>query len=182
MVVVNYETVAESRMELPTTPEEKQSDYAKIMALFDECDVLADSIESRDVLEPEARLVLLAPMISDVSEAADELSEEYVALFENPGRTQTARNRVESSLRKIFMALEGYKLRAKKHNKDALAKVDRLVTHLQEAVDKVILLFVRVLDISVARIMQNQQAEEFKRRHREMFALHQLGMQLSQGH
>ena len=171
-------------MRLPDTMEEKQSDYAKITALFDDCDALADSIEAKDVADPEAQLVLLAPLISEVSEAADELTEEYVALMEGDRiRVKAAKNRSEASLRKIFMAIEAYKQRAQKHSKAALARADKLVSRLQETVDKIILVFVRVLDISLARIMQNQQVEEFKRRHREiMFALHQLGMQLSPQH
>ncbi len=185
----NTETV----MGMPTNREAQEAQYHGIVALFDDCDALADSIEATDAAggDAEAQLILLAPLMSDVSAEADVLTEEYITLAEiyraepqgNPAKVKHAKAKIEASLRKIYLALDQYRLRVRQSAKSAAHTADALVAKLQEHVEQVVLTFVSILNIALSRIMQNAQAEAFKARHKEaMLAFQQYNQGLAAQH
>ena len=79
---------------------EKQ--YKQITELYDLAEELASTVESKFFSNQEEQITLIEPLISQVAETADLLSEEYVSLFEVPLRKKSAKTRVESILRKLY--------------------------------------------------------------------------------
>ncbi len=80
--------------------------YQQITSLYDLAEELAATVESKFVQNQEEQIALVEPLITQVAETADVLSEEYVSLFEVPIRKKSAKNRVEGVLRKLYAAFE----------------------------------------------------------------------------
>lgn len=144
---------------------EKQ--YRQITGLYDLAEELASTVESEFVQDQEAQIALVEPLIAQVAEAADVLSEEYVSLFEVPIRKKSAKGRIEGTLRKLFAAFEEYRARAGSKGKKTLAALaniaDPIVDKLRKQVEKITLLFMQLIDLSLDRIMHKFEAEEFRR-------------------
>jgi len=141
--------------------------YQEISSLYDMAEELASTIESEFTKDPEAQLALLEPLIGHVADSADILSEEFVSVLEKPTRVQTAKGRVESALRKIFMALEEYRKQIGLRSKTTLAALaniaDPIVDKIRKQAEKIILIFMQLMDISLDRIMHKFEIEEFRR-------------------
>ncbi len=141
--------------------------YRQITSLYDMAEELANTVESDFVSNPEAQLALVEPLLTQVADSADVLSEEFINLFENPSRKKSAKGRIESALRKIFMALEEYRnglgMRSKKMLA-ALANIaDPIVDKIRKQAEKIIIIFMQLTEISLDRIMHKYEIEEFKR-------------------
>lgn len=172
-------------MSIPATREEQEIQYGAIVALFDHCDALADSLQNVHAAgdDPEAQLVILAPLMSDVSAEADLLTEEYINIAEaqnNPAKLTIAKTKVEASLRKIYLAIDQYRLRVRQSARVAAHAADELVAKLQEQVEAVVLVFASIIDLTISRIMQSSQLESFKQRHKDaMLAFQQYNQGLA---
>ena len=156
---------------------EKQ--YRQITALYDVAEELASTVESEFVQAPEAQLELVEPLINQVADSADILSEEFIDLFENPSRKKSAKGRIESALRKLFMALEEYRNRVGLKSKKTLAALaniaDPLVDKLRKQAEKITVIFMSLIELSLERIMHKYEIEEFKRNHQKTVSMLQLG-------
>jgi len=153
--------------EAPMKKEALEKQYRQIAALYDMAEELAGTVESEFVENPEAQFMLLEPLINQVAESADILSEEYINVLENPARKKTAKTRVESALRKIFMALEEYRNNLGMRGKKTLAALaniaDPVVDKIRKQVEKITLIFMQMIELSLERIMHKYEIEEFKR-------------------
>lgn len=149
---------------------EKQ--YQQITGLYDLAEELASTVESQFVQNPEEQIALVEPLISQAAETADILSEEYVGLFEVPTRKKTAKTRIEAALRKLFAAFEDYRLRAGKRSADVLVGIaniaDPIVEKLRKQVEKITLLFMQMVELSLDRIMHKYEIDEFRRSNEQM--------------
>jgi hypothetical protein len=158
---------------------EKQ--YRQITGLYDLAEELASTVESKFVQNPDEQMALIEPLISQVAETADVLSEEYVNLFEAPARKKSAKTRVETALRKLFAAFEEYRTRSGLRSKKTLAALaniaDPIVDKIRKQVEKITLLFMQLFELSLDRIMHKYEAEEFRRSNEK--ALSALPAQLS---
>lgn len=158
---------------------EKQ--YRQITGLYDLAEELAATVESDFVQDKDAQVALVEPLINQVAETADVLSEEYVSLFEVPTRKKSAKGRVETALRKLFAALEDYRASVGAKGKKALAALaniaDPVVEKIRKQVEKITLLFMQLIELSLDRIMHKSEAEEFRRSNEK--ALSALPTQLS---
>jgi hypothetical protein len=144
---------------------EKQ--YRDITSLYDMAEELADTVESEFVRNPDDQLALIEPLITQVADSADILSEEYVQLLEKPSRKKAAKGRIESALRKIFTAVEEYRERAGTQGKKTLAALaniaDPIVDKIHKQVRKITIVFMHFVELSLERIMHKFEIEEFKR-------------------
>ncbi len=172
-------------MGIPSTREEQEIQYGAIVALFDHCDALADSLHEVDAAgeDADAQLLILAPLMSDVSAEADVLTEEYINIAEaqnNPAKLKIAKTKVEASLRKVYLALDQYRLRVRQSARVAAHAADALVAKLQEQVEEIVLVFASIIDLTINRLMQATQFDSFKLRHKEaMLAFQQYNQGLA---
>ena len=144
-----------------------QKQYRDITTLYDLAEELASTVESDFVPDPESQLALVEPLISQVADSTDILAEEFIRVLENPGHKKSAKTRVESALRKIFMALEEYRTRLGVRSKKALAALaniaDPIIDKIRKQAEKIIIIFLQLMGLSLERIMHKYEIEEFKR-------------------
>lgn len=163
-------------------PRNAESNYADIMALFDLTDDLADTVNPALVQDPDAQFKRVHELLLAVSESADVLTEEYIHLMEQrPVHGNAEKNRAEGALRRIFMALDSYRAKAalEFHGRKVVAKniADAIVDKLYAQMEKVLVIFLQLLDISLMRILQKTQIDELRKRNREIetaFLLHNM--------
>jgi CRISPR/Cas system CSM-associated protein Csm2 small subunit len=148
--------------------------YREISSLYDMAEDLASTIESEFTKNPEAQLTLVEPLISQVADSADALSEEFVNVLEKPSRIKSAKGRVEGALRKLFMALEAYRAQIGTRSKNTLEALvniaDPIVTKIRKQAERIILIFMQLMEISLDRIMHKFEIEEFKRANDRLIA------------
>lgn len=146
---------------------EKQ--YRQITGLYDMAEELATTVDSEFDHDPEAQFVLVGPLINQVAESTDVLSEEFLTILENPSRKKSAKSKIEAALRKLFLALEEYRSRlivAGQKTLVALANIaDPVVDKIRKQAEKIILIFMQFIELSLARIMHKNEVEQFERAH-----------------
>jgi len=144
---------------------EKQ--YRQITTLYDMAEELASTVESEFTKDPQTQLALVEPLINQVADSADTLTEEFINLFENPSHKKSAKTRIEAALRKIFMALDEYRNRIGLRGKKTLAALaniaDPIIDKIRKQVEKITLIFMQLIELSLERIMHKYEIEEFKR-------------------
>lgn len=137
--------------------EQKYYDITELFALTEE---LLDTVPN--ATNPEMQMALVANLAETVSESADILTDEYVALCEGtPARKKSASSRVEGALRKIYIAIADFNTRAR----DARNTAHLVVKKLKRQLEQVISNFVEMVSLAIDRIMQKHDVEEMKARH-----------------
>ena len=144
-----------------------EKDYHEITALFDLTEDLAMTVESQFVANPDEQINLVEALIDSVGDSADVLTEEYINVLEKPAKRKNSKSRIESALRKIFMAMDEYRQRVQDKGKRLANNMwniaDPIVDKLQKHMEKIIVIFLNLLDLSLERIMHKHQIEELKR-------------------
>ncbi len=152
--------------------DELKGQYEDITVLYDMAGELATTVENKAVKNPEAQLALIEPLINDIADSTDVLTEEFIDILENPSHKKSAKGRIEKAMRKIFMALESYRERARETTNDTLAALanvaDKTVEKIYRQTEKIMIIFMRLIDISLERIMRKHELDEF-RRHNSQF-------------
>lgn len=143
--------------------------YHDITALYDLAEELADTVESEFITNQDEQLAVVEPLIEQVGESADILSEEFLVILESKGKTSLAsKKRVEQAMRKMYAAIEGYKKRveaSKKKASESLKNIaDPVVEKIKRQIEVCVTVFIQFIDISLDRIMQKEQIEELKKR------------------
>ena len=147
--------------------EEKYHDITELFLLSDE--LLETVPQAKD---PEAQLALVEALVETLGESADVLADEYIALCEgNPARKTLAKGRVESALRKVYVAMHDFHARARDAKNAAMAVVKKI----QRQLEHVVAHFMDFMVLSLDRIMQKSDVEELKQRQANIaLMLHQL--------
>ncbi|MAR56624.1 MAG: hypothetical protein CMM93_05520 [Rickettsiales bacterium] len=156
---------------------ELEQNYYEITELYDLAEELVDTVELSE--QPEAQLALVEPLINDVEEAADILSEEYIVIAEQQGKSVN-KKRIEGALRKLYTALDAYNKKVTAHVGDAVEgfrnAADPIVKKILRQLESVVAAFIDFVDLSLSRIMSVSHAEELKRRQEKIaMMLHQIG-------
>lgn len=137
--------------------EQKHDDIAELFVLNE---ALIDSVQN--AVDPEAQLELVASLIEAIGESADVLSEEYIGLCSGETAVRsTAKTKVESSLRKVYVAIHSFNKKAK----DARNAAHLIVKKVKRQLEQVIANFVEFVTLSLDRIMQKQDIEELNAHH-----------------
>ena len=141
--------------------------YREISSLYDMAEELASTVESEFTKDPEAQLALVEPLISQVADSADVLAEEFINILEKPSLVKSAKGRVEGALRKLFMAFEDYRNKVNGRGQKTLSGLaniaDPVVTKVRRQAERIILIFMSLMEISLDRIMHKSELDEFKR-------------------
>ena len=149
--------------------EQKYSDIVELYALNDE---LLATVEQ--AASPEAQLALIEPLVEAIGESADLLTEEYIGLCQGAtSNRNSAKSKIEGSLRKVYMAIHEFHTRTARDAKNAAHQV---VKRIKRQLEQVISNFVDFITLSLDRIMQKHDVEEIKARHASIsLMLHHLG-------
>ncbi|HEU5048025.1 MAG TPA: hypothetical protein VFT64_09325 [Rickettsiales bacterium] len=152
--------------------DEMKEQYDEIAALYDLAEELASTVESKLAKNPKEQLALVEPFISDIADSTDVLTEEYISIMEEPSRKKPARARIEKALRKMFTALDTFRARAHEMGQDSLSALatltDTIATKIQKQTEKIMLIFMHLVDISLERIMRKHELDEFRRRNEQI--------------
>lgn len=147
--------------------DDMKAQYDEIASLYDMAEDLAATVESKSIKNPKQQMAIVEPLINDISDSADVLTEEYINIMENPSRKKSAKNRIEKALRKIFMALDNYRAHVNEISGNTLAALsniaDGIVNKIHKQAEKIMIVFMRLLDISLERIMRAHELAEFRR-------------------
>lgn len=170
------------------TMDELEVKYNLITGLYDLSDELVSTVESPLVQNQEDQLAIVEPLINDISDATDVLAEEFLLIADaRRGRNGKSFNkaRVESSLRKIFNALNDYQERVKDTTKKAHGAIlniaDSIVAKIQRDIEEIVVVFLELVNLSLASIMHKQQLETVKARDpRIALMMHQHAMNMQQ--
>ncbi len=147
--------------------EQKYYDITELYSLNEE---LMASVEL--AAKPEEQMELLAPLIEIIGESADVLTEEYIGLCEGSSSRTASKSKVESSLRKVYMAIAEFNARTREVKNAAQMIVKKIKRQLEQVISN----FVEFMTLSLDRIMQKQDIEELNEHHASIaLMLHSIG-------
>lgn len=157
---------------------ELEQHYYEITELYDLAEELVDTVESEFVQDPQAQLALVEPLIDEVGEATDVLSEEFIGIAE--GRKKASATRIEGALRRIYTAIDAYHKRvdaALDGVKTGFRNIaDPIVKKLTRQLETIVAALIDFVDLSLDRIMSHSHAEELRKRQEKIaLMLHQIG-------
>lgn len=169
--------------------EELEARYQEITVLYDQAEELVATVESDFVKNPEAQLALVEPLINDIGDATDVLTEEFVLVAESKKfktSSKASKARVEGALRKIYVAIGEYKARVKTSGKKIQGAIqniaDPIVAKIQRQLEKVLVIFMEFVQASLFNIMNKAEAEALRARDtRIAMMMHQQALSQQQG-
>jgi ElaB/YqjD/DUF883 family membrane-anchored ribosome-binding protein len=158
--------------------------YLEITKIYDMAEELLSTAESPLVANPIDQLAIIEPLINDIGDATDTLSEEFILIAESK-RTKTtgkaSKSHIESALRKMFVALNDYNERVKDVSKKAHGSImniaDPVVKKIKLQVEQIIVIFLEFIQISLQSIMNKSDLDLLKARDaRVALMMHQYAM------
>lgn len=153
-----------------------KTSYHDITELYNQAEDLVATVENPSIKNQDAQLVILEPLINDVIEATDILSEEFILIAENKKNrapSKFSKNRIEASLRKIFAAIQNYQ----QATKNIANIADVIVEKIKLQLDKVVSVFFEFVQISLQSIMGKAELEALRVRDaRIALMMHQLSL------
>lgn len=152
--------------------------YHEICGLYDLAEEMLNTCESDYVSDPEAQLSLIEPLVEQVGESADVLTEEFINVAGGTGN----KKKIEAALRKLFMAVDEYQKRVKASAANASQSLiniaDPIVEKIKRQVETIIAIFIDFVALSLDRIMHKSQIDEMKQRQEKIaLMLHGMGQQ-----
>jgi hypothetical protein len=168
--------------------EELETKYNEITSLYDDAEELVATVESQFVQDPNSQLDIVEPLINEIGDATDILSEEFILVAENKkGKAAKAsKSRIEGALRKIYVAIGDYQARVKNTSKKAHGALqniaDPIVAKIQRKVEQIVVTFMEFIQISLMNIMNKAEVEALRvRDSRVALMMHQMAMAQHQG-
>lgn len=153
---------------------ELEQHHEEICELYDLSEELIDTVEHELIHAPKEQLWLVEPLVDEIGEATDILSEEFIALAE--GSKQRGQNsRMESALRRIYTAIDAFHGRmeqaAEMIGEEARSLSERIVRKITRHLEAVVAMLVDFVDLSLDRIMTNRHAEELRKRQEKIASM-----------
>ncbi len=162
------------------TMEELEESYHQITALYDHASELVETVESRLTADPDLQLALVEPLINEVGDATDVLTEQYLHLADGARRGGTgkaSKSLIEASMRRIYAAIADYRERVQAAGRGAVNIADIIVAKIQRQVEKVIAIFLDFIQLSLAHIMGKAELDAIRQREsRVALMLHQMSL------
>lgn len=157
-----------------------EESYYQVTAFYDLADELIGGVMNSPKELQETHFRLVNPLVVQLEESADILTEEFISIAEGKDEPNNAarRGRIETAFRKAYAAMDEYAKRAATM-KDAIAslseKVEPVVDGIKRHIEKVISIFVGFIDLALDRIMQKNDLEQLRKRDEKIAAmLHNL--------
>lgn len=163
---------------------ELKEKYNFINALCDYAEELIATVEHPAVTNQPKQLELVEPMINEIADASDILSEEFLLVAEskkNRNSNKFSKKRIELALRKIYSVLNEYQVNAKHTAQDTAVVVvevtNQVVKKIQQQIDKIVEIFFELANISLQSIMSKHELDALKTRNSTLaFAVSQSGL------
>jgi len=160
---------------------ELEANYEELMRLYDFADELADTVDSRFVADAEAQYHIVEPLIDQIGESTDVLTEEFINLAEGQ-EPMKSRGKIETALRKIYAAVDGYCDRvqgiSKGSRKKAANIADAIVQKIKAELERVIVIFLDFVKLNLDTVMHKKELDELKRNQTMVnLHLHQMAQQ-----
>lgn len=147
---------------------EMEQKYNEVAELYSIAEEFASTVDNTFIRDHKAQMNLVEPLIDTVAESADILTEEYIALLEG-AKKPTSKTRIESAMRKIYVAMNEYSARASRVTQNAVGNIrnlaDPIVEKLKRQMETIVANFMEFVKLSLDRVMQKQDIEELKERH-----------------
>lgn len=165
--------------------EDFESRYAEITTLYDLAGELVETVESRFVASQEEQWHIVEPLINELGEATDTLTEEFLSIADGVRRNVSgkgSRARVEAAMRRIYGALNEYRTRVNNVTKQAYRAIeniaDPIVHKIQRQMEKVVCVFLEFLQLSLVSIMNTMELSQLRAREaRVALMMHQFTQQ-----
>jgi hypothetical protein len=163
------------------TLQELEEKYGEIMHLYDLADDLAATVDEKFVDDLEQQFLLVEPLIDQLGESTDVLTEEFINLAEGKPE-QLSRPNIESALRKVYAAIDNYFMMAGAKLKQTVKSVrniaDPIVHKIKEELERVIVIFMEFVKLSLDTVMHKKELEELRRKEKLVaFQLHEVAQQ-----
>jgi sugar-specific transcriptional regulator TrmB len=165
--------------------DELESKYGEITTLYDLASELVETVESDFVNTPEMQWSIVEPLINEIGDATDILTEEFLHVAEGvrrgaPGKA--SKSRIEGAMRRMYAAINDYRDRVKNVTKQAYNALeniaDPIVNKIQRQIERVIVIFIEFIQLSLASIMNQNELSQLKAREaRVALMMHQVAQQ-----
>lgn len=165
--------------------EDLEGRYNEVTVLYDLAGELVETVESQFIHNPEEQWSIVEPLINEIGEATDVLTEEFVHIAEGirkgmPGKASKAR--IETSLRRIYGALNEYRDRVRNVTKKAYKALeniaDPIVQKIQRQLERIVVIFLEFIQLSLVSIMNQAELSQLKAREaRVALMMHQVSQQ-----
>lgn len=158
--------------------------YQDITALYDHADELVSTVEDSSLKSKQKQLELVELLVNEVSDATDILTEEFILVAESKkprGTSKFSKKRIEGALRRIFVAVHGYNESTKHFFNDSSGAIlnitNKIVEKIQRQIEKVMLIFLELINISLQSIIGKSEMEALRMRNtRVSIMMHQMSM------
>lgn len=168
--------------------EEYEAKYNEITKLYDYAEELVSTVESELVNNPAAQLEIVEPLINDIGDATDILTQEFILIAEshkNKSQNKASKKQIEGALRKIFGAINKYQTRVRNISKKAHGAImniaDPIVQKIHRQVEQVVIIFLEFIQLSLQSIMNKVELEQLKARDaRVALMMHQQALSQQQ--
>ncbi|MGE0753849.1 MAG: hypothetical protein AB7L92_01670 [Alphaproteobacteria bacterium] len=151
--------------------QELEQKYDTIAALYDMAEDLVGTVESDLVKDPQAQLKIVEPLINDIVDATDVLSEEFILIAESKKKniqSRASKQHIEAALRKLYLAIGNYNKRVQVNSKKARTILkniaDAIVKKIQRQVEEVVVIFLEFIQISLQSLMNKADLDELRLR------------------
>jgi hypothetical protein len=145
-----------------------EMNYHQIAELYDMAENLLSTAEDERILDNEAQLDLVEPLVAQLTESTDVLCEEFIEVAGKKKRNANSRGKIEGALRRIYLAIDNYNEQLGKMANGAAEGIrniaDPVVAKIKNHVEFVITIFVDYIDMSLDRIMTKLHLAELKKR------------------
>jgi hypothetical protein len=164
--------------------DELEQYYLQVESLYDLTATLVDTLESPDVKSIDTQMALVEPLITEITDATDVLTEEFLQVAKGARHNMShtaSKSRIESSLRRIYTALNEYRTRSARAYGQTTSRLremtDRAVDAIHEQVERVIALFVEFIQLSLQNLMSKADMDLlFQRQQKLALAMHAQAM------
>lgn len=162
--------------------DELEQYYMEVESLYDLTGELVNTLESPETRSIDTQMMLVEPLITEITDATDVLTEEFLQVAKGARHNMShtaSKSRIESSLRRIYTALNDYRARSARVYGKSSSKLreatDKAVDAIQEQVEKVIAIFVEFIQLSIQSVMNKvEMTLLFQRQQKLALAMHAM--------
>jgi hypothetical protein len=164
--------------------DEFETRYQEITRLYDLAEKLVSTVESELVSDADKQLAIVEPLILEIGDASDVLTQEFIFIAEgqkSKNKGKASKPHIQASLRKIFAALNEYHARVRDIGKKAHGTImniaDPIVAKIQRQIEHIVVIFLEFMQVSLQNIMGKVELEALKARDtRVAMMMHQYAL------
>lgn len=162
------------------TLDDLEGKYKSITQLYDLAGELVDTVEAQGI-DPEKQWALVSPLVNEMGEATDTLTEEFIHVGEGIRKSmpsKASKARIEGALRRLYAALSEYRNRARGAVGKAENIAEAVVQKIQRQVEQVVVAFLQFVNLSLSSVMNHAELSQLKAREaRVALMMHHMAQQ-----